>query len=196
MSSRLALTAIAVSALTLFATGVSASPITKTINFSASNFYDVLGNSPTPFDPVVGSVTLTFDPAAPPVSNVTTGITLNSLNMPLDSPIAFSTNFDAISGVNDILFIGGLHGGANGALAGEYDFLLSLLELSTAAPRVGDLYYKVANKLPDIFFSRKQQVTIVSGKTTSPCPEPATWTTMILGFGMLGAITRRRRAVA
>ena len=42
------------------------------------------------------------------------------------------------------------------------------------------------------FFDRISVTT--SGVHTAPVPEPATWALMIMGFGLTGAMLRRRRA--
>ncbi len=195
MTLRLISRLFATSLSLVLGSSVSAATITRTIHFNASDFYDIGGAGPAPIDPVHGRVTVTFDPAAGPVSDVTSGITLNGINLSVGSPLAFTTQFDAVSGAYDAVFLGGSQNGATSTGAGTADFVLGLLELSTAAPRIAELFYTVTGKAPDTYFARKVQGRVRPGEPC-PVPEPATWTMMILGLSLLGAAARSRRSQA
>lgn len=99
---------------------------TLTIDFTASGF-----PAGAPVDPVQGSVTLTLDTTVA-VGNQTTDITLNSLNLQLNSPIAFQYEPLALGNAIDTLVIGGYNGGAAGL--DYYDFGLLIRGLESGAP--------------------------------------------------------------
>jgi hypothetical protein len=61
----------------------SAATVTQTIAFSATDFF-AFGAYPVPVDPVSGSITVTYDPSIE-VQFVTTGVTLNGINIPHDT---------------------------------------------------------------------------------------------------------------
>ena len=85
------LTSVAAAAMVTFAAGAaSAAVITDTFTFTAAGFQSAFGQ-PVPVDPVTGSVTVTFDPTQT-YFNQTAGITMNSLNLTLDSS-AVSFNY-------------------------------------------------------------------------------------------------------
>jgi hypothetical protein len=100
-----------------------ATPITGTYGFSYSGF-----NAGAPVDPVVGSITVTFDPAGGDIQEQTSGISLNSLNIPLGSAIGFSyvTSSDA-------LIFGGISGTVETVNGGD-DFSFSIHGDSTLTP--------------------------------------------------------------
>jgi hypothetical protein len=91
------------------ATQASAATITDTVDFSATGFTIGVGTGSAPTDPVTGSFTITFNPALSYTDPTTTGITLNSLNIALDSPIGF---YYSPTGPNaGELFVGGIENG-------------------------------------------------------------------------------------
>jgi len=61
----------------------SAATVTQTIHFSATDFI-AYGAYAVPVEPVSGSFTLTYDPSVE-VQYVSSGVTLNSINIPLDT---------------------------------------------------------------------------------------------------------------
>ena len=86
-----------------------AATITDTVDFSATGFTTGVGTGSAPTDPVTGSFTITFNPALTYTDPTTAGITLNSLNIALDSPIGF---FYSPTGPNaGELFVGGIENG-------------------------------------------------------------------------------------
>src|SRR5581483_5967052 len=116
--------AVASLALAAWTNCASASTITQTVDFSATNFTTIHG-SPVPTDPVTGSFKVTFDPSFGATDD-TTHIVVNSLNIPVDSTIGFTyyTN----------LQFGGISYGTNGVISTgiESDFALTF---------AGDLSY-------------------------------------------------------
>ena len=109
-----------------FSFRANASLETITIDFTASHFTPA-----APVDPVQGSVTLTLDTAVAVVDQ-TAGITLNSLNVQLDSPIAFQYEPLALGNAIDTLVIGGVGGGAAGL--NFFDFGIIIRGLESGAP--------------------------------------------------------------
>jgi hypothetical protein len=107
------LTAVALSLLCVLPRAAEASTITETIDFTAKG-------SGGPVDPVTGSFTITYDPTLHYWNETGPDITLNSLNIALDSPLSFS--YDPGS----YLQVGGLAGSAIGYSWGSNDFVLSL----------------------------------------------------------------------
>jgi hypothetical protein len=70
-----------------------ASPITDTIDFTATDFATIIGSGSAPVDPVIGTFTITFDPF---VATTGTTITLNNINIQLtdNAPLFFVTRTD------------------------------------------------------------------------------------------------------
>jgi hypothetical protein len=173
--------ALAASAMAIAAAApASAAVITRTFNFSASNFS---GSGSAPISPVVGSFTVTFDDAVF-VGQQTSGITVNSLNMVVGSTVGYG--YFTPSGT---MHIGGISAGVSGVFSGSDDFLLVLGGAQTASPTFAALTY-TSSAFPGAAFLS----TTGSLVETPAVPEPATWATMLAGFGLLGASMRRRSA--
>jgi hypothetical protein len=184
MSIRVHAAVAAALALATAATSAGASTITRTFTFSVSGFVDGNGVLTPPVDPVQGKVTVTWDPAVD-VVGVTSGITLDSLNLALGSPISY--DYETFSGV---LTIGGTQDN-EGVGDGTDDFNMIIKHAPSIAPT---LYSFLYSQSPDVTYFVN---TVDSVKTVSvPLPEPATWVSLILGFGALGGVARRRRAEA
>jgi hypothetical protein len=171
---------IAILGAGLLASTSSAQIIKRTFNFTAYNFVDPFGVVTPPVDPVIGSITVKWDR-----SNVVTddpvGITLNSINILVDSPLVFDT-------LNpDFMEIGGSIFGASGA--GYNDFILYFNDASTN-PYGGFDYTQTGINTGFV----TNTVTITA--TTDPVPEPASWAMMLGGFGLIGGALRTRRKTA
>ena len=117
-----------------------ASSITRTYDFIVSNIHDQTGNNvPAPVTQAIGSFTVSFDPTLGTIVNQTTGITVNSLNVTVGSPVAFSYN----AANTDELQIGGLDQGTGGLTEGVNDFLLDIFDASGATPFFGNFDYTI-----------------------------------------------------
>jgi hypothetical protein len=167
--------------LALFAWGMSitsahAAPITLNFDFSASAF-----GPDAPVDPVVGSFSVTFDNATE-VTDVTSGISLTGLNIPLDSVPAFTY----VIGLADFLFIGGLDSGADGVTTVSDDFSLGIELTPTGTPTSASFFY--SQTASGVFFA--STVTLTPSQPT-PIPEPATLT--VLGLSLAGIGLRQWR---
>ena len=110
-------TALTVMALSLLCIlphmAAEASTISETVDFTAKG-------SGGPVDPVIGSFNITYDPTLHYWNQTGPDITLNSLNIALDSPLSFT--YDPGS----YLQVGGLAGSAIGYSWGSNDFVLNL----------------------------------------------------------------------
>ena len=164
-------------ALGLASAPAAATMITQTYGFSATNISPLLGSDPVPTDPVQGQVTVTFDPAVN-VSNVTAGITLDSLNISLGSAIAFSYTSSV-----DLLEIGGASLGINSLSVGEDDFYLAISG-AVASPAFDSLSYASTSSATTIWSADSGSVSVV--------PEPGT--ASLLGVGLLAIASVQRGA--
>lgn len=157
----------------------AATVITRTYDFSGNNLVPFFGSDPAPTDPVQGQITVTFDTAVD-VFDVTSGIALNSLNIPLGSAIAFTYSSSV-----DTLEIGGAASGGTGFIqTGTNDFSVDISFASTVSPALSTLVYSTSG-LSTIWTTSDGSVTVV--------PEPSTG--LLLSTGLLAlAIGRRKRA--
>jgi len=163
----------------LLASASNAQLIKRTFNFTAYNFVDPFGTTTPPVDPVIGSITVKWD-RSKVVTDDLIGVTLNSINIPVDSPLSFNTL------TPDYLAIGGSLFGTFGE--GYNDFLLYFNDASTN-PYGGFNYTQTG-------FSGWLTNTVTITATTLPVPEPASWALMLTGFGAIGGALRGRRRLA
>ena len=162
-------------------------PITRTYDFMVNNVQDQTG-VPPPINPVVGSVTVAFDPALGLINNQTSGITVNSLNVPVASPIAFS--YSAAN--TDELQIGGLDQGTSQLTEGVNDFLLDIFDASGALPFFGNMDYTSTSRPFSVFQpgSRADGTVSIGGVSV---PEPSTlWLIVTACFTTLASMRIRR----
>jgi hypothetical protein len=129
MRIRILLLAILLAALSV----EPAAAATFNVTFSATNFTGQPDGSPNPAT-VEGSFQVTFDPSQDYVDE-TAGITVNALNLTVDSPFAFYYVHDSSS-----FQIGGLDYGVSGVVLGHNDFLLTI-EHFTAGPLHSEMFY-------------------------------------------------------
>jgi hypothetical protein len=172
-------------AMLFAASGANAAAVTETFNFSGTQFISVNSIAP-PVDTVTGSFTLTYDPTQS-YTDATTGITLNSLNIPLSSAISFS--YDPTT---HFLVVGGASDGAGSIFiqpASSSDFYLNIQNFTTN-PTVEQLGY-VESSIPDGYFYTPANDP---GSITAAVPEPSTWAMMILGFVGVGVMAYRRKS--
>ena len=195
----------AVAALSLGACAASAATVTDSFSFSANGFSSAFGQS-VPVDPVIGSVTITFDPTQT-YYNEATGITLNNLNITLDSTaLVFNYSPTAQSFADgSALLAGEVIIGADGDAAlvqtsptTANDFYVHIYDALTA-PLMQQLGYTQTGLGAQAYFftptSEPITVTPVTGGGggNGGVPEPATWALMLTGFSALGMALRRRR---
>lgn len=152
-----------------------AAVVTKTYNFSASNFFPTPTPPPTPV--VIGSFTLQFDDAVA-VTDATAGLTINSLNIPVTSQIVYTYEL----GQYGFLRFGGIESGTGQLRQNTNDILFQYSE------QFGSVLLYSSKLTPDSnFFSTTVSVDVTSGTSV---PEPTSWAMMLLGFGLIGGALR------
>jgi hypothetical protein len=161
--------AMSLLAAALSGAAAEASTITETVDFTAKG-------SGGPADPVTGSFTITYDPALHYWNETGPDITLNALNIALDSPLAFS--YDPGS----YLQVGGLAGSAIGYSWGSNDFVLSLYQPN---PAWNLLAYSQVGESSG-FYSTDVSATFTPVVPVAPTPIPAS--VGLLGTALLGLV--------
>jgi hypothetical protein len=166
----------------------SAALVSDLVTFSATNFFSDFGQ-PAPVDPVQGSFTITFDPTQT-YTNSTTGITLKSLNIALDSAVGF--DYPVPSNPPDTLAIGGIANGVNSVqiLPSSNDFELTIFNFTTS-PTFGSLDYSQTAAGTDSGFSSNDGSVTVTPLTSTATPEPSTW--LLIGSGLGGLAVLRKK---
>jgi hypothetical protein len=155
------------------AVNAHAATITDDIKFSAT----VPVVPVPPVNPVVGDFTITFDPTLG-YANETAGITGKSLNIALDSALAFSYS------TNDgILRVGGIENGVSEIDGLANDFFLDIGDIATTPLFFGLSYVQGTNQ---VFDSPRTDGSVDVTPVPPGVPEPSTWAMMLLGFAGLG----------
>lgn len=179
-----------------------ADPLTLTINFELSDFIGLYDLWPSPLASVMGSITVTLDTAVS-VSNVSAGLIVNSLSLPVGSPFAYSYRPAA-----QIFAFGGATTGAGGIASDTQDFLLWVDLSNPAAPSLINCAYPTFNcgnytGDPSVFASgyalsnvvgpigQSADVWFATTGTISAVPEPGHALLMALGLAALGALPSR-----
>jgi hypothetical protein len=165
----------------------NAAVITRTFTFS----FSMAGFDPgsAPVGPLSGVFSVTFDPDAA-VKDVTTGVKVYSLNLPVTGPFAFTytptgeLTLGAIIDPTDSV---------DNANFETDDFDVSFFDPAGPNLSASDATYTRAG-VDNVWFTTGGTVTAVDG--LPPIPEPSTWAMMMLGLGGLGATLRRRRLTA
>jgi len=195
---------VAASAALVAMAPAQAATVTETYDFTLGNFVDPFAGATAPVSTVTASFTLTFDPTVS-YSNETSGITVNALNLTLDSAVGFSTYPGATPTDPYFISIGGIENGAGDVFGGTNDFVLQLEFANEASlgsptlplcsdpgyfcgPAPADSYASgyTSSGYPNSFFA-------ATSASVAAVPEPATWAMMLVGFGGLGAAMRSRR---
>lgn len=153
----------------LLVPAASASTITTTVQFTATNFSSVQGTTP-PVDPVSGSFTLTFDPSQLALDATT--ISVNSLNINLGSPIVFSYNPSLA-----ILSIGGSALGSGGFFWATDDF-------SLAYRLVGGLFEVDAFSYSQLGINDSYSASLNTVPVPAALPLLATALALLTGLGL------------
>ena len=159
--------------------------VTKTFKFSAGSFTPVVDpNSIVPYDTVKGKFTISYDrlvsrPEGP------TGVVLHNINIPLQPGVAFRYDYIDIYDIG-MFQVGGTGCGSIAVSGGDCDtFGLSFQITGFGHPQFGGLVYSNGSVIPnESFYAHSGSV--------SPIPEPAAWTLMISGFGLVGFTLRRQ----
>jgi hypothetical protein len=175
---------LALLALPLSGHYASATLITRTYNFTASQF----DGSP-PQSIVIGSVTVTFDPQGPEVTDLIGNAWLNSINISF-SPADIAYDYFP-SG--PVLFIGGIENGVASMISGTDDFTLTFYVDALGRPSFGPFQnatftYTQITTPADIFGASSIEVSSV--------PEPATLGLMsvaLAAFAFFGRTLTRSR---
>ncbi|MDR3554184.1 MAG: hypothetical protein P4L55_05480 [Syntrophobacteraceae bacterium] len=184
---------VAVLLLTLsMVSQASATIVNDLVTFTATDFTSAFGQ-PVPTSPVQGSFTITFDSTLN-YTDATSGIALYnapSLNIALDSALSFSYN-----ATTDYLVVGGLNVGAAAVELSpgqQNDFYLQILTFTTA-PTFNQLGYTVAGGPDSGYFytpGNGLNGSVTVGPAPIPTPEPCA--ILLLGSGLVGIVTFRRK---
>ena len=169
-----------VAAMVMLGAAVAADAATKTRTFdiNASNFERRFGNpAALPVDPVHLNFTLTHDLAVDVIS-ATSGLTINSLNLPDASAYGYSAGSD--------LLIIATSPEVDGCTLAANVYCASILNAFGPSPAL-DLFYQ-GTAGGSIWRARTLSLTF-----TDAVPEPAAWALLITGFGATGLALRRRR---
>jgi hypothetical protein len=149
----------AASAAALLAPQASASTVTQTVSFTASDFTSFASTTP-PVDPVKGTVTFTLDPTLD-YTNDAADISLSFLNIALSSAVEFNYN-----SLTHSLIFGGSDVGASAATFGTNDFYLrfTIDDLAT-----GNSFFYAQSGVIDGYMAH--QLTLQAGPfATTPLP--------------------------
>jgi hypothetical protein len=177
------------------ATQASAAMVTDTVDFGATGFTTGVGTGSAPTDPVIGSFTITFDPTQTYADPTTAGITLNSLNIALDSPIGFYYSPTGASAGE--LFVGGVQDGVCCVQISPTlynDFYLHITNFSTD-PAFEQLGYTT----PSGYWYTTGMDGSISVTPVNPAPEidpGSAASSLILLLGALMVFTGRRGSKA
>ncbi len=164
------------------------------VSFSANGFEIDSGPDSAPVDPVTGSFTISFDPTQT-YTDETSGITLDSLNIALGSPLSFSYNPSG-GALPGVLVVGGVNDGAQMVQynPSTNDFWLFISDFATAPAFTQVGYSQTALSSNNLFDTHAGSVSV--SPITAAAPEPATWAMMLAGFAGLGFLGYRQSAKA
>jgi hypothetical protein len=168
--------------------------VTYNISFTAEDLQVGSGPDPAPVDPVIGSFTVMLDPAVAVVGS-TANITLNTLNIALDSAISFTYNPNVDGGfAAGTLRVGGAFNGPDVIqfTPSTNDFWLYINDLS-GTPTFQQLGYTQTSVSSDnLFFTLNQ----TGSASVSAVPESSAWALMLTAGGgaALVWVMRKRKS--
>jgi hypothetical protein len=166
-------------ASSLAGAAATASTITERVDFTARG-------SGGPVDPVIGSFTISYDPSLHYWNETGPDITLNSLNIAVDSPLSFT--YDPGS----YLQVGGSAGSAIGYTWGANDFVLSLFP-----GFFNVLAYSQVGQTTGFYSSDITATYTPVSVAATPIPGSVVMlVTALLGLGGVGFLTRSRGPMA
>jgi hypothetical protein len=194
-------------ALALGATATaSAHEVGAFVYFSGAGFTSAFGN-PVPVDPVTGTFFITFDPTQT-YTDETSGITLNSLNIGLDSALSFDYSPTGnANGAADELVVGGLEDGASSISLGSTgaDFYLHIFTFLADATygQIGYSPNSGGENNTSYFYTPALDdglpapgvvgsVMVIPHGPPPAAPEPSTWAMMLVGFTGIGFLAYRK----
>lgn len=156
----------------LMAQGSGAVVTTVNGSFTATNWSIYFGSPSAPIDPLFLNYTATFDTNLSYLSDSSV-VTVHSSNI----PYAFSFTFDA----GDNIFILATNGSSRGCGHPPGSFCAFFADFTTGLP----------------FFVEQSPASgggwLAGTIAAANVPEPASWALLIAGFGLTGAVLRRRR---
>jgi PEP-CTERM motif-containing protein len=167
---------------------------TYDVTFSANTFQVGAGSDPAPVDPVTGEFKISLDPTVS-VINDTADISLTSLNIALDSPLAFTYNPAQDGGfAPGTLRVGGLADGADSIIfnPSTNDFWLQIFSFATA-PAFEQVGYTQTSVSDDNLFYTINNTGSVTVTPLVAAPEPTTFCLASCGLVLLGFSSRRRK---
>lgn len=155
--------------------------INRTFDVVASRFTQYFGSDPTaPTDPVFLNFTLSFDNSAD-ISTTTSGLTINSFNLPYAAEFQYFTGSDGIALATTLV-----GPGACSSAAGK--FCAFIHDATSASPTL--IFFQ--NSLPtnNVWRANSFFLTYTDAPGGPGVPEPKIWALMLIGFGGLGARLR------
>lgn len=177
---------VAAALLALACSQAQAALITTTYDFSATDWFNVPPSPPV--STLEGSVTLTFNTSDTSLTERTSGITLNSLNVSLGSALGFIYDPNGfLSGLGlESMLIGGIADRVTSVSAGSDDFGLLIRNPSSSNPSLDVALLSTAS--PPEFW--RSHTGTVSSLPASSIPGPPTLP--LLGLGLAGLLALRR----